>query len=155
MFTAVCGASHRSPAGFRPKSGWLGPVQVLEVMSCGDSARPGSRGGFRNEERVATFGVQFAHSLVTALAAASLMLLAGLVLVRAVRSWSQPTGNGRVGDRLVLDPALAAAGEIASPIRPSAGVAAADAPTRAPPTILGAALRQGQDSPGRFRRLSE
>jgi hypothetical protein len=104
---------------------------------------------------VATLGVQFAQSLVTAWAAASLMLLAGLVLVRAVRTWSQRSAESRRGGRgIVLEPALAVAVEVASSVRPSAGVASEDAPTRAPPTTFGAVRQQRQDSLGQLLRLA-
>jgi hypothetical protein len=85
------------------------------------------------------------------LAAASVMLLAGAVLVRAaVRAWrSRSAGSGRRGGRVVvLAPALGCAGEWASPVRPSAGVAAV-APTRAPPVGIGASGRRPfLDGPG-------
>lgn len=104
---------------------------------------------------MAIFGVQFAHSLATALAAASVMLLVGSVLVRAaVRAWrSRSADSGRRDGRVVvLAPALVSAGEWMSPVRPSAGVVAV-APTRAPPVVIGAAGRRPfLDAPGdRFR----
>lgn len=100
-------------------------------------------------KNVAIFGVQIAQSLVTALMAASLMLLAGLALVRAVRTWAQSAGRGW-GVRVALEPVLVGAGEIASLVRPSAGVAAC-APTRAPPPVAPAAGgRLVQGSAGRL-----
>ena len=147
--------SAATAGGTRSKSGWPGAAQVNEVTSRA-GVRKGPGGGFRNEERVAIFGVQFAHSLATALVAASVMLLVGSVLVRAAvrAAWSRSADSGRRGGRVVvvLAPALADACEWVSPVRPSAGVAAV-APTRAPPVVIGAAGRRPfLDAPGdRFR----
>ena len=90
---------------------------------------------------VATLGVQFAQSLATCLALASVTLVAGWVVVRALVAWAtESAGNGRVG-RVLLGPVVAVVRKCESAVRPLAGVSAR-APSRAPPTTFGAVWRR-------------